>query len=104
MSILINGMEMPIDGNETIIRIQPDGTVLDQYGHHLAITAIPVPPHDALIDEAELWVEINKIYDRRDAGIITDLTCLQQILSAIRHAPTVIPAESITAEEEKNDK
>lgn len=33
--ILIRGMEMPIGGNETIIRIQPDGTVLDQYGHHL---------------------------------------------------------------------
>ena len=95
---------MPIDGNETIIRIQPDGTVLDQYGHHLIITAVPVPPHGELIDRAELWVEINKICDRRDAGIITDLTCVQQILSALRHAPTVIPAQSITAEEEKNDK
>ena len=104
MSILIEGMEMPIDGNETIIRIQPDGTVLDQYGHHLAINAIPVPPHEALIDRTELWVEINKICDRRDAGIITDLTCLQQILSALRHAPTVISPESFTVEEEKNDK
>jgi hypothetical protein len=45
MGVYIKGMEMPIDGNETIIRIQPDGTVLDQYGHHLAITAVPVPPH-----------------------------------------------------------
>lgn len=35
MSILINGMEMPSFGNETIIRIQPDGSILDQYGHHL---------------------------------------------------------------------
>lgn len=41
MSILIKGMEMPADGNETIIRIQPDGTVLDQYGHHLAIATVP---------------------------------------------------------------
>lgn len=104
MSILIKGMKMPIDGNETIIRIQPDGTVLDQYGHHLVITAIPVQSHGALIDRTELWAEINKICDRRDAGIITDLACLQQILSALRHAPTIIPVESITAEEEKNDK
>lgn len=43
MSILIKDMEMPTDGNETIIRIQPNGTVLDQYGHHLAITAVSMP-------------------------------------------------------------
>lgn len=55
------------------------------------LTEVP-EPHGELIDEAKLWVEINKICDRRDAGIITDLTCLQQILSAVRHAPAVIPA------------
>ena len=54
---------------------------------------ILVPPHGRLIDVAVLWVEINKICDRRDAGIITDLTCVQQLLSAVRHAPTIIPAE-----------
>lgn len=54
---------------------------------------VPVPPHGRLIDVAALWVEIHKICDRRDEGIITDLTCLQQILSAVRHAPTIIPAE-----------
>ena len=50
MSIYIKGMEMPTNGNETIIRIQPDGTVLDQYGHYLAITAIPVQKHGQLKD------------------------------------------------------
>ena len=54
---------------------------------------VPVPPHGRLIDADALWVEINKICDRRDEGIISDLTCLQQILSAVRHAPTIIPAE-----------
>lgn len=54
---------------------------------------VPVPPHGDLIDRVELWVEINRICDRRDAGIITDLACLQQILSVVRHAPTIIPAE-----------
>lgn len=49
--------------------------------------------HGRLIDANELWVEINKICDRRDAGIISDLTCLQQLLSAVRHAPTIIQAE-----------
>ena len=52
-----------------------------------------VPSHGRLIDADTVKVELNKICDRRDAGIITDLTCLQQILSAVRHAPTIIPAE-----------
>ena len=48
--IYIHGMEMPTEGNETIIRIQPGGIVLDQYGHHLAITAVPVSEHGRLGD------------------------------------------------------
>ena len=59
---------------------------------------VPVPPHGRTIDAAALWVEINKICDRRDAGIITDLTCVQQLLSAVRHAPTIIPAEPLNEE------
>ena len=54
-----------------------------------------VREHGRCIDADALWVEINKICDRRDAGIITDLTCLQQILSALRHAPTIIEADSL---------
>jgi len=48
MSIYISGLELPDEGfgNETIIRIQPDGTVLDQYGHYLGLNAIPVPKHN----------------------------------------------------------
>lgn len=42
MSVLIKGMKMPVNGNETIIRIQPNGTILDQYGHHLIIKAVHV--------------------------------------------------------------
>lgn len=56
---------------------------------------IEIPSHGSLIDGDALWGEINKICDRRDAGIITDLTCLQQLLSAVRHAPTIIPAEEV---------
>lgn len=37
---------MPEEGNETIIRIQTDGVVLDQYGHYLDLTAITVPKHN----------------------------------------------------------
>lgn len=58
-----------------------------------ACPAIDVGPHGRLNDRDALWREINKICDRRDAGIISDLACLQQLLSAIRHAPTIIQAE-----------
>ena len=95
MGIYIPDMEMPTEYPLWIV-ISPDGTV--QFNRFAewetaAEKAVPVPPHGDSIDRAALWVEINKICDRRDAGIISDLTCLQQILSALRHAPTIIPAE-----------
>lgn len=75
MGIYLPNMEMPKDGNETIIRIQPDGTVLDQYRHHLAITAVPVQPHGRLIDADEFF----RIFP--------------ELISYEFAAPTVIPAE-----------
>lgn len=69
-----------------------DGKARDAYTRQ-DCPLVPVPPHGDLIDRVELWVEINRICDRRDAGIITDLACLQQILSVVRHAHTIIPAE-----------
>ena len=109
MSILIKGMEMPKSCFYCPFRrkINPDDiqclVTRDVFEETFAGTIemrnrgfcplIPVPPHGRLIDVNTLWVEINKICDRRDAGIITDLTCLQQILSALRHAPTIIPTE-----------
>ena len=52
MSILIKGMEMPpnAEGCEVIIRIQPNGEVLDLHGFHIGATAIPVPDHGGLFD------------------------------------------------------
>lgn len=97
MSILIKGIEMSKDKPICII-IDPAGQARrydlnnDKYADDELFEAVTVPPHEDLIDRGEFWVEINKICDRRDAGIITDLTCLQQILSALRHAHTVIPA------------
>lgn len=98
MSILIKGMEMPKVGDWKTIRIYYDGTcaVPNWQGdckYMQGCEAVPIPPHGRLIDADALWVEINKICDRRDAEIISDLTCLQQILSAVRHAPTIIEAE-----------
>ena len=95
MGLYIKDMKMPNFGYREI-RIYPNGRVMeeDECGIEEVIgTAEQVQLHGRLIDTGALWVKINKICDRRDAGIITDLTCLQQILSAVRHAPTIIPAE-----------
>lgn len=99
MGVYIKGMEMPKDGYRTV------EITFDADGHPMALAdggdvfdVIPVLPHGRTIDVAALWVEINKICDRRDAGIISDLTCVQQLLSAVRHAPTIIPAEPLNEE------
>lgn len=100
MGIYIKGMEMPSDeiGQHKYkdIRVWYDGEVEALEGYWFnesSYKAIPVPPHGRLIDADALWVNINEICDRHDNEIITDLTCLQQILSAVRHTSTVIPAE-----------
>lgn len=105
--LLIKGMKMPKEGSWVTLRVFPDGKCFlynwcgNDFDFMEHLTAVPVPPHEgALVDRAALWVEINKICDRHDAGLITDLTCLQQILSTLRHAPTIIPANP--AREEKN--
>lgn len=99
MSILIKGMDIPKAGNETIIRIHPDGTILDQYGHHLAITAVPVPPHGRLIDLDALFDNARK--RMQDEGMDEDeLTAHMKVLewcftneTTRLYAPIVIPAD-----------
>jgi len=101
-SIYIPNMEMPKEGQEILISAGITGTVyarLTPSEEDARVEkdcwhkVIPIPNHGRCIDEDALWVEINKICDRRDAEIISDLTCINQILSAIRHAPTIIPAD-----------
>lgn len=111
MSVLIKGMEMPKSCPCEIIGVGYDLFCSFAYGVPARVQEyneccengtkpdwcplIEVPPHGRLIDADALWVEINKICDRRDAGIISDLTCIQQLLSAVRHTPTVIPADAV---------
>lgn len=113
MGVYINGMEMPVTCCHCpLMGYDPDiewvdggretqgayicvltGELIDNTKREEHCPLVEIPPHGDLIDRAELWVGINKICDRRDAGIITDLACLQQILSVVRHAPTIIEAE-----------
>lgn len=102
--IYIQNMEMPKCHFKTgeshnvhgFWMVYPNGTsklrtMVDR--DHWVCDAISVPNHGRCIDSDALWVEINKICDRRDAGIISDLICINQLLSAIRHASTIIPAD-----------
>lgn len=101
MSVLIKGMKMPrycaecdaVIDEELLCPFTNDDCENYFRVRNRNCPLVPVPPHGRCVDTDVLWVEINKICDRRDAGIITDLTCLQQILSALRHAPTIIPAD-----------
>ena len=55
MSILITGLDMPKDGEQLCININPDGKVcinLDLSCEKVG-TAVPVPPHGRLIDADE---------------------------------------------------
>ena len=89
MGVYIPGVEMPADGNETIIRIQSDGTVLDQYGHHLGLKALFVPEHGRLGDLDELEKLFLKAGENHKGigGLMTGRAAL-----CVREMPTIIPA------------
>ena len=110
-SILIQSVEMPKSCDRCKLRnrhidalIPYDtcfwtGIIIDPWtfgmkdGHPGNCPFTQLKDHGRLIDVDSLWVEIHQICDRRDAGIISDLTCINQILSAVRHAPTIIQAD-----------
>lgn len=75
MGVYIEGAELPMEGNEIIIRIQPDGSILDQYGHHLSLKAIFVPKHGDLVDRDEIKFEWDEdfgtwVYDVYSAPVV----------------------------------
>lgn len=82
-------MEMPIDaeGCEVIIRIQPNGEVIDLHGIHLRAKAIPVPPHGRLIDADALLKRIDGEWNGRTAFRAAT------IIEYINDAPTIISAD-----------
>ena len=94
MGLYIKGMEMPKDGNETIIRIQPDGTVLDQYGHYLAITAVLVPQHGRLIDADDFIKRITELMQKAEEDdFALGAAWYETFIRHIELAPAIIPAE-----------
>ena len=76
------------EGCEVIIRIQPNGEVLDLHGFHIGATAIEVPPHGDLIDRNALPWE-NQCF------MLTDPEEWGLKARDIENAPTIIPADHI---------
>lgn len=87
MSLLIKGIEMPIDTYLTL-NIYPDGRVATNLDANCA-TAISVPtPHGDLIDRDKLKAD-NPRHMNADVPYVTEVT-VEEIIDA---APTVIEAD-----------
>lgn len=86
--VLIRGIRMPCnaEGCEVIIRIQPNGEVLDAHKIHIGATAIQLQEgHGRLIDAYRLGVVLSKNF-----GGTAGANVMQQLIDA---APTIIEAE-----------
>ena len=57
---------------------------------------VPVPPHGRLGDLGNLRKKFENICDRYDAGILSEVVCMNMMLQAVISAPTIIPAEDST--------
>ena len=91
VGVYIHGVEMPKEKAASLI-ICSSGKV---YYDHLEIAghAVPVPPHGRLVDLDNLRKELETICDRYDAGIISEVVCMNMMLQAVISATTIIPAD-----------
>lgn len=70
--VLIRGIEMPpnVEGCEVILRIQPNGEVLDIHKIHTGVTAIPLPErHGRLKDSDEIISAIKGKFDKHECSM-----------------------------------
>lgn len=90
--IYISNLKMPdnAEGCEVIIRIQPNGEVLDAQRFHLGMRAVPVPDHGRLIDAdaaARHGWKIHRTYQSSP----TEMTYEDKLIDS-EVLPTIIPA------------
>ena len=103
MSVLIEGMEMPKEDEEIIIRISPNGTVMTEYALPITgVKAVHVPPHGRLID-ADAVIDLVMQYCPDDDGVCSKAGAdLRELLDEIEDLPTIIPASEMEVERWKN--
>ena len=96
MSVLIRGMEMPKNGETITITICGDGLVFEEWKEPGSVfKAVPVPEHGRLID-ADVLLEREWVHDYKyegDPGKIKIYVEIDDIVSAVEDAPTIIPAD-----------
>jgi len=98
MAILIEGMEMPKEDEEIIIRIDSFGTVMTEYALPIVgVKAVPVQPHGRLIDADAMLMRINhEVMEAYMDGVCYGVHPNQEYLyllgEIIDDAPTIIPA------------
>ena len=97
--VFISGVEMPknAEGCEVIIRIQPNGEVLDLHGFHIGATALHVPDHGRLIDAAYIEAENDRRFDfacaTEEIAEHEYAYAYHVVASILATAPTIIPAD-----------
>lgn len=90
MSILIENMEMPKDGETVTLTICADGLTFEEFKEPGDVFhAVPIPPHGRLIDADALYGTIEASKD----GTIGHTTFKDTVLLNIRGMPTIIEAE-----------
>ena len=103
MSVFVKGIKMPsTEGCEVIIRIQPDGTVLNATGIHLYAKAVEIPPHGRLIDADVVAQDLQEMsediersfpYLNKNDALMVERGIAFARQYVLNLAPTIIEAE-----------
>lgn len=97
MDILIKGMKMPTKEN-VVILITPSGDVWmigdmpNEDTHLVKAKAIPVPPHERLIEGSKV-LDIVSTWCPDDDGSVGKVGDLREMLDEIEALPTIIEAQ-----------
>lgn len=88
MSVLVNGVEMPKNGDTVVLRVFSDGKVwVEGAPPGFEAKAIELPPHFRLIDENDIKEWFDEWYDPK-----ADLR-VWQFFSELENVPTIAEAE-----------
>lgn len=94
MGVYIEGIEMPKEDEEIIIRIDSSGTVMTEYALPISGTkAVPVPPHGRLVDADAARKTIKPWSPEDERSGCTFDTVKKLMYTMLDRAPTIIPAE-----------
>lgn len=94
MSILIQGIDMPIDYGRCMV-IFPDGRVTTEFGSTVIGKAVPVPPHGRTIEK-------NAVFELIRSFPNVDRQLPAEFMKALYELPTIIPESEVQKGEGKD--